>query len=68
MKNPVLLFLLLVSLCFLGQEDVQKLKVHSISLSPNFYSGNNATGFMGNADLAFSIDGQILKASVMAAA
>lgn len=68
MKNYILLFVLLFPWWHFGQEEGQTLKFHSASLSPNFYSGNNATGFMGNLDLAFKIDEHILKASVMAAA
>jgi hypothetical protein len=68
LKNYLFLFILLFPWFHFGQEDVQKLKFHSMSLSPNFYSGNGNTGFMGNADLAVSLGNHIFKASAMAAA
>ncbi len=67
-KYYILFIILLCPWSHFGQENQQRFKFHSTSLSPNFYSGNNATGFMVNLDLAFAIDGHILKASVMAAA
>ena len=50
-----------------AQEESPKLKLHSASISPNFYAGNGNTGFLVNADLALSLGNHLFKASALAA-
>lgn len=67
-KHYYILVLLLVSFLSFGQENQEKLKFHSNSFALNFYSGNNATGFMVNLDAAVKKGPHIFKAFAMTAA
>lgn len=65
MKRYIVLLLALLPILSSGQDENDKLKVHSVSLSPNLYAGNSATGFLSNLDLTLSMNKNIFKASVM---
>ena len=67
MKHTFLFFTLLFPLLHVAQEESPRLKIHSASISPNFYAGNGNTGFLGNADVSFSFGKHLLKASALAA-
>lgn len=51
-----------------AQESDSNFKVHSVSLAPNYYTGNSSNGFLANADLVFSQNNlNLFKVSVMGA-